>query len=87
MVPGNAGLGLDANQLYYCAGSGAGAVLAEACGFTCVTTGTPRDRCSNSGSCAGVNNGYYCGTNLVVKPNPLATPFLLAILYFGLHTV
>lgn len=34
---GNDGLGLDANNLYYCSGSGASPVLSKDCSFTCVT--------------------------------------------------
>jgi surface antigen len=61
---GGDGLGKDANDLFYCSGSGATATLNTDCQFTCVTmpSGTA-DKCSNSGSCSGLANGDYCGND------------------------
>jgi hypothetical protein len=55
---GNDGLGLDANNLYYCSGSGATPKLSTDCAFTCVTMPSGYDdKCSTSGSCSAVNTG------------------------------
>jgi hypothetical protein len=57
---GNDGLGLDANNLYYCSAAGANPVLSKDCSFTCVTMPSGYDDvCSTSGTCANVNTGYY----------------------------
>jgi surface antigen len=58
---GNDGLGYDANNLYYCSGSGAKPTLKTDCAFTCVTMPSGSDDKCTSGSCSSVNTGYYCG--------------------------
>ena len=56
------GLQKKSNNLYYCSGSGAEAVVSEKCAFTCLTEPSGRDdQCAKNGSCAAVNTGYYCG--------------------------
>jgi hypothetical protein len=63
---GNDGLGLNANNLYYCSGTGATPTLKTACSFTCVTMPSGYDDvCSTSGTCANVNTGDYCGTDKI----------------------
>ncbi len=70
---GNDGLGLDANNLYYCSGSGAKPALSSDCKFTCVIMPSGQDdKCSSSGSCSSVNTGYYCGSDKIGgDPNTL----------------
>ncbi len=63
---GNDGLGLSANNLYYCSGAGASPTLKTACSFTCVTMPSGYDDvCSTSGTCANVNTGDYCGSDKI----------------------
>lgn len=55
---GNDGLGMDANNLYYCSGAGAKPTLSKDCSFTCVTMPSGKDdACSTSGTCSTVNTG------------------------------
>lgn len=55
---GNDGLGMDANNLYYCSGSGAKPSLSKDCSFTCVVMPSGQDdKCSTSGTCSSVNTG------------------------------
>ena len=59
-------MGLDANNLYYCSGSGAAPTLKTDCSFTCTTM--PKgsdDKCQNSGTCANVSTGNYCGSDKI----------------------
>mmetsp|Transcript_15022 Transcript_15022/g.16265 ORF Transcript_15022/g.16265 Transcript_15022/m.16265 type:complete len:295 (-) Transcript_15022:26-910(-) len=58
---GNDGLGKDANNLYYCSGSGASPTLKTDCSFTCATMPSGQDDKCVSGSCSSVNTGNYCG--------------------------
>jgi surface antigen len=64
---GNDGLGLDANNLYYCSGSGASPSLSSGtdCSFTCATMPSGQDDKCTSGSCASVNTGNYCGSDKI----------------------
>jgi surface antigen len=62
---GNDGLGLDANNLYYCSGTGATPTLKTDCSFTCTTMPSGYDDVCSSGSCASVSTGNYCGTDKI----------------------
>jgi hypothetical protein len=63
---GNDGLGLDANNLYYCAAAGSSPSLSSDCSFTCtIMPSGQNDKCANTGSCSSVTTGYYCGTDKI----------------------
>ena len=66
---GNDGLGLSANNLYYCSGSGASPALHTSCSTTCVTMPSGQDdKCdSASPSCSSItaSAGYYCGNDKI----------------------
>lgn len=66
---GNDNLGLSANSLYYCSGSGATPTLHTSCSTTCVTMPSGQDdKCdSSSSSCSSItaSAGYYCGDDKI----------------------
>lgn len=62
---GNDKLGKDANNLYYCSGSGANPSISKDCSFTCVTMPSGQDDKCTSGTCSNVKTGYYCGSDKI----------------------
>ena len=57
----DAHLGLDPNTLYNCKAAGQAPVSSAKCAFTCATHTKGTDDACAPGSCAGVNDGNYCG--------------------------
>jgi len=57
------GVNGDTNTNYLC--SGGQISQSDACSFSCVVVAGANDECSNTGSCSGIPDGWFCGNDQV----------------------